>query len=262
MCRRNCVPEARSGVRSFDQPRNVGDHETLFFSLVTRQDNAKVRLERGKRIIRHLRPRRRDARDQRRFAHIRISHEADIGQQFQLQAEVALFARASFFVLARGLVGGSGKLRVAASAASAARNHDALVGTRKIVNFLACVLVENDCAHGHLQDNPFAVAARFLVALAVPSALRLVFRIETEMHQRIVALARFHPDVAALAAIAARRPAPRNKLLPPERHAAVATIPSLNSNFGFIDKHRVQPTYDCVARAPSPAKTRLAARLT
>src|ERR1019366_2571778 len=71
------------------------------------------------------------------------------------------------------------------------------------------------------------------------STLGLVFRIETEMDQRIVALARFHPDVAALAAIAARRPAARNVLLPPERHAAVAAIASLHSNFGFIDEHDV-----------------------
>ena len=178
-------------------------------------------------------------RDERRLAHIRISHEADIGEQLQLQAEVAFFARTSVFVLARRLMRGSGKLRVAASAASAARDHDAFIGTRKIVNFLARVLVVNDRAHRHFQDNPFAVAAGFLRALAVPSALGLVFRIEAEMHQRVVALARFHPDVAAPAAIAARRPAARNELLPPERHAAVAAIPSLHSNFGFIDKHDV-----------------------
>ena len=83
----------------------------------------------------------------------------------------------------------------------------------------------------------FAVAASFFRAFAVPSALGLVFWIETKMHQRIVALARFHPDVTAMTAIAARRPAPRNVFLPPERHAAVAAIASLNSNFGFIDKH-------------------------
>src|SRR5438132_675242 len=57
------------------------------------------------------------------------------------------------------------------------------------------------------------------------------------MHQRIMALARFHPDVTAMTAIAARRPATRNVLLPPERHAAVAAIACLHSNFGFIDKH-------------------------
>src|ERR1019366_10657039 len=105
------------------------------------------------------------------------------------------------------------KLRVAASASSAARDHDAFIGTREIVNLLSRVLVVNDRPHRHLQDDPFPIAPGFLRALAMPPALGLVFRIESEMHQRIVALARFHPDVAALAAIAARRPAPRNVLL-------------------------------------------------
>ncbi len=178
-------------------------------------------------------------RNQRRLAHIRISHQPHIGEQLQLQPEVAFFPRTSVFVLARRLMRGSGKLRVAASAASATRNYDAFIGARKIVNFLARVLVENNRAHRHFQDNPFPVAAGLLRALAVPPALGFVFRIEAEVHQRVVALARFHPNVAAPTAIAARRPAARNELLPPERHAAVAAIPSLHSNFGFIDKHDV-----------------------
>ena len=142
-------------------------------------------------------------------------------------------------MLARRLVRGGGKLRVAASAAPAARDHDAFIGAREVVNFLARVLVVNDRADRHLQHNVFAIAAGFVRAFAVPSALGFVFRIEAEMHERVVALARFHPDVAALAAIAARRPAARHEFLPPERHAAVAAIPGLDSNFGFIDKHNV-----------------------
>ena len=58
------------------------------------------------------------------------------------------------------------------------------------------------------------------------------------MHERIVPFARFHDDVATLAAIATRWPAPRDKLLPPERKAAVAAVPGLHSNCGLIDKHQ------------------------
>ncbi len=157
-------------------------------------------------------------------------------------------------MLARRLVRGGGKLRVTATAASAARDHNPFIGARKIVNFLARVLVVNDRAHRHFQDNPFAVPASFFRAFAVTSALCLVFRIETEMHQRIVALARFHPDIAAPAAIATRRPAARNELLPPERHAAVPAVASLNSNFGFINEHN-HVGADAFVR-PSGAKLR------
>ena len=70
------------------------------------------------------------------------------------------------------------------------------------------------------------------------SALRLVFRIKAEVHQRIVALARFHDHIAAIAAIAAGRSSPRNVLLPAESEAAVAAIPSFYSDCGFIDEHQ------------------------
>src|SRR5208283_4630937 len=171
-------------------------------------------------------------------AHIRISHEADIGQQLQLQPKLAFFAGAPRFMLARRLVRRSGKLSVAASATSATRNHNAFIGAREIVHHLARIFVVYDRPNRHLQHDPFAVAPGFLRSLAVPSTLGGVFGIKTEMYQRVMLLARFHPDIAAAAAIAARRPASRNELLPPERHAAVAAISGLHPNFDFIDEHK------------------------
>ena len=72
----------------------------------------------------------------------------------------------------------------------------------------------------------------------MPAALGLVFRIEPEMHQRIVPLAGFHPNIAAPPAIAARGPAPRNKFLAAEGHAAIAAVARLDPNFCLIDKHK------------------------
>ena len=51
-------------------------------------------------------------------------------------------------------------------------------------------------------------------------------------------LAGFHNDVATLAAISARRASARDKLLPPEGEASVATVTGFHSNFGFINEHR------------------------
>ena len=70
------------------------------------------------------------------------------------------------------------------------------------------------------------------------SALGPVLRVEAEMHERIVALAGFHDDVAALAAISAGRAAARNELLPAECHASVAAVAGLYLDFCFIDEHR------------------------
>ena len=69
-------------------------------------------------------------------------------------------------------------------------------------------------------------------------ALGLVFGIETEMHERVVALAGFHDDVAAFAAIAAGGSAARDKLLPPKGKAAVAAVTSFYADCGFVNKHR------------------------
>jgi hypothetical protein len=58
------------------------------------------------------------------------------------------------------------------------------------------------------------------------------------VHQRIVALARFHDDVAAFAAIAARGASARDKFLAPESDAAIAPVAGFHANCGFVDKHR------------------------
>src|SRR5205085_9687178 len=91
--------------------------------------------------------------------------------------------------------------------------------------------------HRHLQHDAFAFAAGAVGAFAVAAALGGVFRIKAEVHQRIVALAGFHDDIAATAAIAAAGAAARDKLLPAKGHAAVAAVAGSNADFGFIDEH-------------------------
>src|SRR5215467_10570335 len=71
----------------------------------------------------------------------------------------------------------------------------------------------------------------------MPPAFGFVFRIESKMHQRVVALARFHNHVAAFAAVAARRPPARNELLPPEREASVTAVAGFYPDCGFINEH-------------------------
>src|SRR5258708_30296901 len=127
-------------------------------------------------------------------------------------------------MLPRSLMRRRRKLRIPAPTAPAARNHNPFIPVRKVVDYLARVLVINDCPHRHLPDNPFAIAPRFFVALAMPPTPRLIFRIQPEMHQRIVLPARFHPDIAALAAAATRTPPARHVLPPPDRHPAVPPL--------------------------------------
>ena len=78
------------------------------------------------------------------------------------------------------------------------------------------------------MESPSRAGA--VAALAVPAALGLVLGVETEMEQRVVVLAGDQYDVAAAAAVAAARTAARDKLLPPERQAAVAAVAGLHQN--------------------------------
>ena len=127
MCRRNCVPKPAPSLRAFDQPGNIRHHEAELLRRFAHHHDAEVRLQRGERIVGDLRPRRRDARDQRALAGVGISHQPNVGQQLQLQPQRALFAGKSLLMLARSLVRRGRKPRVAASAASAVRDHDALI---------------------------------------------------------------------------------------------------------------------------------------
>jgi len=67
--------------------------------------------------------------------------------------------------------------------------------------------------------------------------LGFVFWIEAEMHQRVVTFTGFHDHVAAFATVAAGGPTPRNKLLPAEGHASVATVAGFNADSRFVDEH-------------------------
>src|SRR5579884_1497712 len=142
-------------------------------------------------------------------------------------------------VIARGgrLVSGRCKPRIPASPAPPASNDNALVGMGEVVDLLAGLVVVKNRSHRHFQNHVHAFVPGAVRAFAMPPALRLVFGIKAEMHQRIVALARLHHDIAALAAVSPRRAAAWHEFLPAKGHAAIAAVTRLHSNFRFINKH-------------------------
>ena len=166
-----------------------------------------------------------------------ISHQADIGEELQFQAEDAFFAGTSVFVLARSLMGRGGEAGVAAPAAPAVGDDDALVGAGEVPDFLAGFFVVDDRAYRDFQSDVDALAAGFVGAFAVASAFGFVFGIEAEMDERVVALAGFHDDVATLAAVTARGAAAGNELLPAKGETAVAAVAGFHSDCGFVDEH-------------------------
>src|SRR5690348_855577 len=99
-------------------------------------------------------------------------------------------------MLARSLMGGSLELRIPPATPAATRNHHAIIGRRKVMHPLAGVGVVNNGPHRHLEDHVLAFAPGFIRTLAMAPALRFIFGVKAEMHERIMALARFHNHVA------------------------------------------------------------------
>src|SRR5271166_2846760 len=148
------------------------------------------------------------------------------------------FAGTPVLMLARRLMHRSCETRVASPPAAAASDYHALIGRGKVEDLFAGLFIVDDCSHGDFENYVRTFAPGFVRAFAVASALGLVFGIEAEVDQRIVALAGLHDHVAALAAVAARRPSARNIFFAAEGHAAVATVAGFDSDFSFIDEHK------------------------
>ena len=105
------VAEANAVGRTLDQPGNVGDHQ-LAIVLMKRAEN---RGERGEWIVGDLWRCAGEHRDQRRLARVGQAHEADVGEQLELQREPALVADETALGEARALARGAREVAVAAS---------------------------------------------------------------------------------------------------------------------------------------------------
>ena len=167
------MTETEAPVRTLDQARDVRNDEA---ALVVEAHDAKVRRQRGERIVRNLRPGRRDVRDQRRFAGVRKSDEPDIRKQLQLEAEVLDFTGFSRLHLARRAVRRGCEPGVAHAALPAARNEHALIVLGKIGHQPERVigipgLFVHERAHRHVEHEVLAGPSGAVRSFAVIAAV-------------------------------------------------------------------------------------------
>ena len=227
-------PQPVTLVGALDEPGDVGQHEALFFA---HRDHAQARLERGEGVVGDLGVRGREARDERGLAGVGEAHQADVGEQLQLQPQPALFAGLARVGAARGAVGGAGEAGVAAAAAPSASRHPALAGRGEVEQPLAALFLEKDRPDRHADEGVFAFAPVAVRAFPVAAALAAEFAVVAEGQERVQVLGGLQHDVAAVAAVAARRAAPRDVLLPAEGNAAVAAVAGLHPDFGLVNEH-------------------------
>ena len=208
------MTETHALSRTVDEAGDVGHDEAL---LVVRLDHAEHRRNRREVVLRNLRPRSRDRRDETGLAHAWITHEAHIREQLQLEDETFLLARLAELGKRRRAVRSRGKLRIAATAAPPLGDNGLLTDLREIRKHFARGLVLNDGTRRYLHVAGRRIVAVLVLDIAVLTVLRLELAMIAEIQQRVQILVDDKDDVAATAAVAACRTAFRDELLPAER---------------------------------------------
>src|SRR5271168_3359853 len=129
------------------------------------------------------------------------------------------------------------RIAVAATAVPALGGEIALARLRQIEKLLVGIQIEDNSADGNFEYHIVGGLAGAIRAFAVTAAHGFKFAIVTVAQQRVVMRIGFDIDVAALAAISARRAAARDVFLPAKRDAAVAAVAGFDGDFCFIRKH-------------------------
>ena len=125
-------------------------------------------------------------------------------------------------------------MRVAKAAIAARRDQRALARIDKIGEQRLVVLREDLRARWHLEHGVLAGRTRPVGAHAVLAVASGVMLLVAEIDQRVVIFDALGPDATAPAAIAAVGSAEFDKLLAPEREAAITAIPRANVNFCLV----------------------------
>ncbi len=228
------VAESVPGVRALDQPGQVGDDER---PRVAHVGDAELRLERGERIGCDFRMRGAHAAQQRRLSRVRQPDQADVGDQLELQVGGPLLAGLALLPLARRAVDGGGEVLVPESALAAARDADDGARLDEVAQDHAGGRVAHGRAGRNVERQVFPVLAGAVAAAALAAVARGIDRARREIQQRRHVRVRAQEDGAAVAAVAAVRPAALDVLLPPERAAAVAAFSAADAQTRLVNEH-------------------------
>src|SRR3569623_111891 len=218
-------PEAGALGRAFDQAGDVGDHEA---ALIVDAHHPQAGNQGRKRVIRLFGPRRRDGADQRRLAGGGLAQQPDGGQHLQLQIEFTHFARRAFGELAWRTVGAAFETGVADAVAATLRQAQALAGGNQVADDFAGVAVAHHRADRYRDDEIVAALTDTVATHAVLAALCLEFTGVAKIDQGIEIDVGDQKHTAAVAAVAAVRPAERDEFFAAQTRAAITAVAGLD----------------------------------
>ena len=131
-------------------------------------------------------------------------------------------------------------MHIAFAAGSTVRNRRALAREHEVRERRARLLVEDNRARRHAHDEVVALMAVLLLAAAGLAVARDETRRVFEIEQGGEALVHFENNVAAAAAITARRSAEGPELFAQKCDRAVTAFAGLYIDSGFVDKPHVR----------------------
>ncbi|MNS84961.1 hypothetical protein D3C72_1188070 [compost metagenome] len=191
-------------------------------------------MQRGEGVVRDLRLRIGDARDQRGLAGVGQAQQAHVGQHLQFHAQVAVFAFLAGRPLARRAVQAGLEVDVAHAALAAGRQHDFLFVRVQVEQDFAGFGVMDDRAHRHAQGDVRSGRAVLVGAAAVLAALGAVQARVAEVDQRIDVAIGHRIDGAAASAVAAVRAALGDEFFAAKARHAIAAFAGDHFNGGFV----------------------------
>ena len=226
------VTQPRALAGALYDAGDVGQHEALPLADV---HHAEVGEQRGEVVVRYLGVGVGHHAEQGALAHVREAHQADVGQELQLQEHGVLLAGQAGLCKARGLARGGGEALVAPAAASAAAGDEVAAGAH-VVHDGAGVRVADDRSGRDAQHNALAVLARAALGAAGSAVAGGELALVAEVHQRVHVRVGAEDDVAAAPAVAAVRASGRDVLLAVEGDGAVAALAGLDVYGYFVDE--------------------------
>ncbi len=198
--------------------------------------------ERGEGISGDFRPRGANDGNQSRFPDGRKAHEPDVGQNFQLDAQLALLAPLAGL---REVGGGNARRRqgsVPAAAAAALRDDFRLAGAGDIGDNLP-VRVINDRPERHANINIGPVATVAVLALTGGAVFRLNHLPIIKIDQSRKPLVADENNVSAAAAVPPGGSAFRHVFFPTICDDPATAVAGFHFNFHFIDKHFIHQPF-------------------
>ncbi len=217
------VPEAAAARGALDEAGDVGHDELGAVVCPADADDAEMRLQRGERVVRHLRLGRRHRRDERRLARVGEPDERDVRHQLELEVEPVLAAGLALLGEGGAAPAVRQEARVAPPPLAALGHPKARPGGRHVDHHVAGAAA-HDGADRQRHLDVLAPRAVALLPRPVPAVGGAAEGVVLEAEERRLVLSGDEPDVAAVPAVAAVGAAAIDVRLAPERDRAGAAV--------------------------------------